>query len=122
VAPETPVDLGFVPRSRGVNLSALTAPGNPPQAAGFGAPSTIGFSIDPEQRYLYIGDNQNFKIWIFRRRDLQLLGSFPTRTGGNHYLTVDSKGNIYNSGLQKFVFKGVPSLDEVLKRSGATGR
>src|SRR6267143_258604 len=32
VAPETPVDLGFVPRSRGVNLSALTAPGNPPQA------------------------------------------------------------------------------------------
>ena len=121
VAPDTPVDLGFVPRSRGVNLSALTATGNPPQAAGFGAPSTIGFSIDPEQRYLYVGDNQNFKIWIFRRRDLQMLGSFPTKTGSNHYLTVDSKGNIYNSGLQKFVFKGVPSLDEVLKRSGAAG-
>ena len=58
VAPDTPVDLGFVPGSRGVNLSALTAPGNRPQAAAFGAPSTIGFSSDPEQRYLYIGDNQ----------------------------------------------------------------
>ena len=122
VAPDTPADIGFVPGSRQVNRSALTAPGDgPPQAAGFGAPSTIGFSSDPEQRYLYIGDNQNHKIWIFRRVDLQLLGSFPTETGANHYLTVDSKGNIYNSGLQKFVFKGVPSLDELLNRSGATG-
>src|SRR5262249_1439209 len=119
VAPDTPVDLGFVPGSRGVNLSALTAPVNPPRAAGYGAPGTIGFSRDPEQRYLYVGDNQNFKILIFRRRDLQLLGSFPTKTGANHYLTVDSKGNIYNSGLQKFVLKEVPSLAELLKRSDA---
>ena len=123
VAPDTPVDLGFVTGARRVNRSALTASEEGgPQAAGFGAPSTIGFSRDPEQRYLYIGDNQNAKIWIFRRRDLQLLGSFPTKTGANHYLTVDSEGNIYNSGLQKFVFKGVPSLDGLLKRSAATGR
>ena len=123
VAPDTPVDLGFVTGARRVNRSALTASGDDaPQAAGFGAPSTIGFSSDPEQRYLYVGDNQNFKIWIFRRRDFQLLGSFPTKTGANHYLTVDSEGNIYNSGLQKFVFKGVPSLDGLLRRSVATGR
>jgi hypothetical protein len=104
VAPDTPVELGFIPGARG---------------AGFGAPSTIGFSQDPAQRYLYLGDNTNAKIWIFRRRDLQLLGSFPTKVRANHYLTVDSRGNIYNSGLQKFVFKGVPSLDERLQRAPA---
>ena len=63
VAPDTPVDLGFLTGARRVNRSALTAFGDdPPQAAGFGAPSTIGFSRDPEQRYLYVGDNQNSKI------------------------------------------------------------
>jgi DNA-binding beta-propeller fold protein YncE len=101
VAPDTPVDLGFV-----------SGPG-----ARFGAPSTIGFSKDPEQRYLYLGDNQNFKILIFRRRDLQVMGSFRTNTNANHYLTVDSQGNIYNTGLQRFVFKGVPTRDELLKRT-----
>jgi hypothetical protein len=104
IAPDTPVELGFIPGARG---------------AAFGAPSTIGFSQDPEQRYLYLGDNTNAKIWIFRRRDLQLLGSFPTKSRANHYLTVDSRGNIYNSGLQKFVFKGVPSLNERLQRADA---
>ena len=53
---------------------------------------------------------------IYRRRDLQLLGSIPTDTGANHYITVDSTGNIYNSRLQKFVFKGVPTLNELLSR------
>ena len=101
VAADTSVELGFIPGARG---------------AGFGAPSTIAFSPDPDQRYLYLGDNMNAKIWIFRRRDLQLLGSLPTKVRANHYLTVDSKGNIYNSGLQKFVFKGVPSVNELLKR------
>jgi len=72
--------------------------------------------LDPEQRYLYVGDNQNHKIMIYRRRDLQLLGSIPTDTGANHYITVDSTGNIYNSRLQKFVFKGVPTLNELLSR------
>ena len=103
MAPETPVDLGFFV--------------GPVPPARFGAPSTIGFSKDPEQRYLYVGDNQNFKIWIFRRRDLQVMGSFRTNTNANHYLTVDSQGNMYNTGLQKFVFKGVPTRDELLKRT-----
>jgi hypothetical protein len=102
VAEDTPVGLGFIPGSDG---------------AGFGAPSTIGFSKDPGQRYLYLGDNQNFKIWIFRRRDLRLLGSFRTNPRANHYLAVDSHGNIFNTGLQKFVFKGVPPLGELLKRT-----
>jgi hypothetical protein len=32
-------------------------------------------------------------------------------------LTVDSRGNIYNTGLQKVAFKGVPTRDGFLRRS-----
>jgi hypothetical protein len=34
-------------------------------------------------------------VYIFRRRDLQLLGSFETGAG-NHEMAVDSKGNLYS--------------------------
>ena len=91
VAQDTPAELGF---PEGVG------------AVNFGSASTVGFSTDSEQRYLYVGDNMNAKIWIFRRQDLELLGSFDTARNANHYLSVDSTGNIYNSGLQKFVFTG----------------
>ena len=118
VSPDTPVDHGFLPGVRGYNLQALLAPvATRTQTAGFGAPSTVAFSSDAEQRYLYVGDNQNHKIVIYRRSDLQLLGSIPTNTGANHYIAVDSKGDIYNSKLQKFLFKGVPSLSEFLQRT-----
>jgi DNA-binding beta-propeller fold protein YncE len=117
VEPDTPVDIGFLPGARGVNRLSMLGPLSPrTETAGFGAPSTVAFSSDPEQRFLYVGDNQNFKIMIYRRRDLQLLGSFPTNGATNHYITVDSKGNIYNSRLQKFVFKGVPTLNQLLNR------
>ena len=88
VAADTPAELGF---PEGVG------------ATNFGPASTIGFSVDPAQEFLYVGDNMNAKIWIFRRRDLQLLGSIDTKPRANHYLSIDSLGNIYNSGLQKFV-------------------
>ena len=92
VAPDTPAELGF---PAGVG------------AARFGSASTIGFSVDPAQHYMYVGDNMNATIWIYRRSDLELLGSIATNPSANHYLSVDSAGNIYNSGLQKFVFSGV---------------
>ena len=89
VSPDTPVDHGFLPGVRGFNRQALLAPlATRTQTAGFGAPSTVAFSSDTEQRYLYVGDNQNHKIVIYRRRDLQLLGSIPTNTGANHYIAV----------------------------------
>lgn len=118
VEPDTPVDIGFLPGARGINRRSQLGPLSPrSETAGFGAPSTVAFSADPDQRFLYVGDNQNFKIMIYRRRDLRLLGSFPTNNVANHYITVDSNGNIYNSALQKFVFKGVPTLREMLNRA-----
>ena len=96
VAPNTPTELGF---PQGVG------------ATNFGSASTIGFSKDSEQRFMYVGDNMNAKIWIYRRSDLELLGSIDTNPLANHYLAVDSSGDIYNSGLQKFVLTGFETSD-----------
>lgn len=91
VAPDTPAELGF---PSGVG------------ATNFGSASTIGFSKDPTQHFIYVGDNMNAKIWIYRRPDLELIGSIDTDPLANHYLAVDSHGHLYNSGLQKFVLTG----------------
>jgi hypothetical protein len=77
--------------------------------AGIGSVFRVGFSADPQQEYLYVGDSTNNKIWILRRSDLQVLGSFEAR-GLHHLAGADSKGNLYSSGMRlpgKFAFKGV---------------
>jgi DNA-binding beta-propeller fold protein YncE len=91
---------------------------------GFVAPKTIGtgttFDIDftPDQKYLYVADGTNQKVWIVQRDSLEVVGSFG-QLGHNagefrnvHGLVVDSKGNVYtgevneNKRVQKFVLKG----------------
>jgi DNA-binding beta-propeller fold protein YncE len=68
-----------------------SGPGN-----GTGSVSAAAFSADPDQRYLYIGGSTSYpRVYVFRRRDLQLLGSFETGAG-NHEIAVDSKGNLYS--------------------------
>jgi hypothetical protein len=56
-------------------------------------------------------------MYILRRSDLQVLGSF--KSDGQHYMGVDSKGNLFTCGLfmpQRWVLKEVP------KRTGSAGR
>jgi DNA-binding beta-propeller fold protein YncE len=82
-----------------------------------GSVSQAAFSADPDQRFLYIGDHTNSKIWILRRSDLQVLDSFDSP--GNHGIATDSKGNLYSSGPlnrsvrprgpRRYLFKGVSS-------------
>jgi DNA-binding beta-propeller fold protein YncE len=79
----------------------------------------VAFSRDPQQRYLYVADGQNQKIYILERDSLQLLTSFgdggrqPGQFFGAHSIATDSQGNIYTTEtyegkrVQKFVFKGV---------------
>jgi DNA-binding beta-propeller fold protein YncE len=90
-----------------------------PQTRGFGAVHALAFSPDREQRFLYVADGANKKVWILQRNDLRILGSFGTggRGGGQlliaHALAVDSKGNIYvgetinNNRVQRFRFTGM---------------
>jgi DNA-binding beta-propeller fold protein YncE len=79
----------------------------------------IAFSKDPQQKYLYLVDGRNQKVYIIERQSLQVLTSFgdggrqPGQFFGAHSIATDSKGNIYitetyeGKRVQKFVYKGL---------------
>ncbi len=74
-------------------------------------------SPDPQQQWLYVADGTNHKIWILRRSDLEIVGSFGR--GGRqvgqmlrpHGMSIDSQGNLYvgeaSTGrrVQKFILQ-----------------
>jgi len=86
---------------------------------GAGAVWDIAFSRDPQQRFIYLADGQNAKVYILDRQSLQLLTSFgdggrqPGQFFGVHSIATDSKGNIYTTEtyrgqrVQKFTYKGI---------------
>jgi DNA-binding beta-propeller fold protein YncE len=86
---------------------------------GAGAAWDVAFSVDPEQRFLYVADGLNRRVRIFDRASLELLTSFgdggrqPGQFFGVHNLNVDSAGNLYTvetwegKRLQKFVNMGI---------------
>ena len=75
----------------------------------------IELSRDPQQQWLFAADGANMKVWILRREDMEVVGSFGHggRQAGQfnwvHNITADSFGNLYtaevNTGkrVQKFV-------------------
>ena len=79
----------------------------------------VAFSRDPQQRYLYVADGINNRVYILLRESLEILTTFgdggrqPSQFYGVHSIATDSKGNVYTTEtwegkrLQKFVFKGV---------------
>ena len=75
-------------------------------------------SHDPVQKYMYVADGANGRIYMLRRTDGQQVGQFG-RTGRMagefkwiHNLAIDGQGNLYTSEvgfgrrLQKFVRSG----------------
>ena len=86
---------------------------------GDGSVWDIAFSKDPQQRYLYLADGKNEKVYILDRDTLRILTSFgdggrqPGQFFAVHSIATDSKGNIYTTEtyegkrLQKFVYKGL---------------
>jgi DNA-binding beta-propeller fold protein YncE len=89
------------------------------KTGGDGSIWDIAFSNDPEQKYMYIADGKNERVYIVDRLKLEVLSSFgdggrqPGEWFGVHSIATDSKGNIYTAEtyegrrLQRFVFKGV---------------
>ena len=89
-----------------------------PRTLGDGAVWDIAFSRDPQQRYLYLADGKNMKVYILDRQSLEVLTSFgdggrqPGQFFAVHSIATDSRGNIYTTEtyrgqrVQKFVFKG----------------
>lgn len=86
---------------------------------GTGTVTDIAFSPDPQQKYLYVADMMNGRIWILLRATHEVLGSVGRigRYAGEftwlHSIATDSEGNIYatevNTGrrVQKLVFTGI---------------
>ena len=91
---------------------------------GDGSVWDIAFSKDPQQKYIYLADGANEKVYILDRQSLQVLTSFgdggrqPGQFYGVHSIATDSKGNIYTTEtyegkrVQQFVYKGIGPVDE----------
>ena len=89
-----------------------------PETRSSGSAFVIQLSPDPEQEWLYLADGTNHKVWILRRADLEIVGSFGR--GGRqvgqmrrpHGMGIDSHGNLYvgeaSTGrrVQKFTVSG----------------
>lgn len=104
-----------------------------PATLSQGSTWDIDFSHDPEQRFIYLADGQNMKVYIIERKTMKTLTAFgdggrqPGMFFAVHSIAVDSKGNIYTtetyegSRLQRFIFKGmgpVPAGAEGEKSQG----
>jgi hypothetical protein len=86
---------------------------------GQGALWDVAFSNDPQQRFLYVADGSDQKVWVLRRDTLEVVssvgagGRWPGHFYGVGSIAVDSKGNLYTGEtyegkrLQKFIFKGL---------------
>jgi DNA-binding beta-propeller fold protein YncE len=95
-----------------------------PQTLGDGSVWDIAFSRDAEQRYVYLADGKNMKVYIIDRPSLEVLTSFgdggrqPGQFFGVHSIATDSQGHIYTTEtyegkrLQKFVFRGMGTVTE----------
>lgn len=93
-----------------------------PATLGAGSVWDVTFSRDPQQKYLYVADGQNMKVWVLDRTTLDVISSFGDggRQPGQFYavntIATDSKGNIYTGEtlegkrVQKFNYKGIGAV------------
>ena len=89
---------------------------------GDGAIWDVAFSKDPQQKYIYIADGKNERIYVLLRETLEVLTTFgdggrqPGQFFAVHSIATDSKGNIFTTEtyegrrLQKFVYKGIAQV------------
>ena len=90
-----------------------------PRTLGDGSTWDIAFSRDPEQKYMYVADGKNMKVYVMDRMNLEILTSFgdggrqPGLFFAVHSIATDSQGNIYTTEtyegkrVQKFVYTGL---------------
>ncbi len=95
-----------------------------PNTLGDGSTWDIAFSRDAAQKYMYVADGHDERVWIMDRVSMELLTSFGT--GGKqpgqfyavHSIDVDSKGNIYTTEtydgrrLQRFNLRGMQMVEK----------
>jgi hypothetical protein len=89
-----------------------------PETGGSGSGFSLQVSRDPDQSILYLMDGTNMRVWILRRKDLQILDRFgkPGRQAGEfiraHMIAIDSKNRMYTGEagngrrMQRWILKG----------------
>jgi hypothetical protein len=89
---------------------------------GDGSVWDIAFSKDPQQKYIYLADGANEKVYIIDRESMEILTSFgdggrqPGEFYAVHSIATDSKGNIFTTEtyrgqrIQKFLYKGLAAV------------
>ena len=89
---------------------------------GDGSVWDIAFSKDPQQKYIYLADGANEKVYVMQRDSLEILTSFgdggrqPGQFYAVHSIATDSKGNIYTTEtyrgqrVQRFIYKGIGTV------------
>ena len=95
-----------------------------PLTLGDGSVWDIAFSKDRTQKFMYVADGKNMKVYILDRKSLEVLTSFgdggrqPGQFFAVHSIATDSKGNIFTTEtyegkrVQKFKYKGVKQVKE----------
>jgi len=93
-----------------------------PKTLGDGSTWDVAFSKDPQQKYMYLADGKNEKIYVMDRQSLEILTSFggggrqPGQFFAVHSIATDSKGNIFTTEtyegkrVQKFAYKGIGAV------------
>jgi len=89
---------------------------------GDGSVWDIAFSKDPQQKYIFLADGANEKVYVMLRDTLEILTSFgdggrqPGQFYAVHSIAADSKGNIYTTEtyrgqrVQRFIYKGLAAV------------
>jgi DNA-binding beta-propeller fold protein YncE len=90
-----------------------------PATLGDGSTWDVAFSRDADQRFMYVADGKNMRIYILDRVALELVAWFgdggrqPGQFFAVHSIATDSRGNLYTTEtyegkrLQKFVLTGM---------------
>ncbi|MDB4913011.1 MAG: hypothetical protein JWM95_655 [Gemmatimonadetes bacterium] len=93
-----------------------------PMTRGDGSVWDIAFSKDPAQKFIYLADGKNERVYVMDRQSLDIITSFgdggrqPGQFFAVHSIATDSKGNIYTTEtyegkrIQKFVYKGIGAV------------
>ena len=74
-----------------------------PLTRGDGSVWDIAFSRDPQQKYLYLADGKNERVYVMDRQSLEILTSFgdggrqPGQFFAVHSTATDSEDNIYTT-------------------------
>ena len=91
---------------------------------GAGSTWDVAFSRDAEQKYVYVADGQNMKVYVLLRETMEVLTTFgdggrqPGQFFGTHSIATDSKGNIYTTEtyegkrVQKFTYMGEGPVEQ----------